>query len=104
MTPMLKIAAAMLTVAALSTTAFAADTKEQSCAHQAAIVSAVQDVRLDGVREQAAPAVILEAEHSWPDAYDAAIPIIAPWVYQQERRDLRTKDFAGAWLELCLQQ
>lgn len=97
-------ATATLTAAVLSTAALAADTKEQSCAYQAAIVSAVQGARLDGVNEQAVPAAILQAEHSWPDGYDAAIPIIAPWVYEQKRRDLRNKDFSAAWSELCLQQ
>ncbi|ASM73330.1 MULTISPECIES: hypothetical protein [Roseobacteraceae] len=95
---------AMFATAGMSTAALAADTKEQSCAYQAAIVAAVQAARMDGVKEQSVPETILASDHSWPEGYDAAIPIITPWVYEQKRRDLKTKDFAAAWSELCLQQ
>ena len=95
---------ATLAATSLSTAALAADTKEQSCAYQADIVSAVQAARADGVKEQKVSETILADDHSWPEGYDAAIPIITPWVYEQKRKDLKTKDFAAAWSELCLQQ
>lgn len=93
-----------LAVASLSTAAFAADTKEQSCAYQAAIVAAVQAARVDGVKERQVSETLLGNDPSWPEGYNAAIPIIAPWVYEQKRRDLKTKDLGAAWSELCLQQ
>ena len=95
---------ATLATVGLSSAATAADTKEQSCAYQAAIVSAVQAARLDGVKEQKVSETILAGEPNWPEGYNAAIPIITPWVYEQARKDLKTKDFAAAWSELCLQQ
>jgi hypothetical protein len=95
---------ATLAVAGLSTAAFAADTKEQSCAYQAAIVSAVQAARVDGVKERKVSETLLANDPTWPEGYNAAIPIITPWVYEQKRKDLKSKDLGAAWSELCLQQ
>lgn len=87
----------------LATPAVASDPAE-SCGHQAAIVSALQSARRAWVKEPQVAVHILREAHSWPDTYDAAIPLIAPWVYEQSRRTLRTQDLSAAWLELCLAQ
>ena len=84
--------------------AFAQSEKEVSCEYQAQVVSAVQQARLDRVKEREVPAAIAETSPTWPDNYNAAIPLIAPWVYSLPIKDVREKDLAAAWNELCLKQ
>ena len=88
----------------LAQPASAQETKEQSCAYQAQMVSAIQQARLDRVAERDVPAHILAASPTWPETYNDAIPLIAPWVYEQKRRTIRNDDLGAAWNELCLQQ
>lgn len=86
-------------------TAGMAEDKETSCGHQAAVVSALQQARKDRVGERAAQALVLEAP-TWPEKYNATVPLIAGWVYGKDikMRDVRTKDLGAAWKDLCLQQ
>ncbi|WP_299885169.1 hypothetical protein [uncultured Ruegeria sp.] len=98
---MLRIAIA---AAVLATPLAAAETKEQSCQYQADVVAAVQQARLDRVKERDVPKAVSDTEPTWPESYNAAVPLITPWVYEQKMRDVRKKDLGAAWLELCLQQ
>lgn len=98
---MLRIAIA---AALLATPLAAAETKEQSCQYQADVVAAIQKARLDKVKERDVVQAVAETGPSWPESYNAAIPLITPWVYEQKMRDVRKKDLGAAWLELCLQQ
>ncbi len=98
---MLRIAIA---VAALATPLAAAESKEQSCQYQADVVAAIQKARLDKVKERDVPQAVAESSPAWPENYNAAVPLITPWVYEQKMRDVRNKDLGAAWLELCLQQ
>ncbi|WP_037307682.1 hypothetical protein [Ruegeria halocynthiae] len=98
---MLRIA---LALAVLATPLAAAETKEQSCQYQADVVAAIQKARLDRVKERDVPKAVVDAGPTWPENYNAAIPLIAPWVYEQKMRNVRKKDLGAAWLELCLQQ
>ncbi|AAV95028.1 hypothetical protein KQ247_17630 [Ruegeria pomeroyi] len=82
----------------------AAETKQQSCQYQADVVAAIQQARLDRVKERDVPAAVAATSPTWPENYNAAIPLIAPWVYQQKMRDVRDQDLSAAWLELCLKQ
>lgn len=82
----------------------AAETKQQSCQYQADVVAAIQQARLDRVKERDVPAAVAATNPTWPENYNAAIPLIAPWVYQQKMRDVRDQDLSAAWLELCLKQ
>ena len=82
----------------------AAETKKQSCEYQAQVVAAIQKARLDKVKERDVPQAIAETNPTWPENYNAAIPLITPWVYEQRMRDVRKHDLSAAWLELCLQQ
>lgn len=84
--------------------AFAAETKEQSCEYQAQIVSAIQQARLDRVKERNVPKHIADTNPTWPENYNAAIPIMTPWVYEQKMRDVKNNDLGAAWKELCVQQ
>jgi len=98
---MLRIAIA---AALLATPLAAAETKEQSCQYQADVVAAIQKARLDKVKERDVVEAVAETGPAWPESYNAAIPLITPWVYEQKMRDVRKKDLGAAWLELCLQQ
>ncbi|MEM1004815.1 MAG: hypothetical protein AAF496_11485 [Pseudomonadota bacterium] len=98
---MLRVA---LAFAMMATPLVAAETKEQSCQYQADVVAAIQQARLDRVKERDVPQAVADSGPGWPENYNAAIPLIAPWVYEQKMRDVRNKDLGAAWLELCLQQ
>ena len=90
-------------VALLAMPAFA-DEKAESCGYQADVVAAVQQARLDRVKERNLTEHILAQEPAWPERFNNAIPLIAPWVYEQKRRVIRNEDLAAAWNELCLRQ
>ncbi|MBY5931536.1 hypothetical protein KUV51_00885 [Tateyamaria omphalii] len=94
-------AAALAFVAA---PAFAQETKEESCALQSQVVAAVQQARLDRVKEREVQDHILAQSPTWPEKYNNTIPLIAPWVYEQPRKIIRNESLADAWSELCLQQ
>lgn len=98
---MLRIA---IVAAVLATPLAAQETKEQSCKYQADVVAAVQQARLDRVKERDVAKAVADSGPTWPENYNAAIPLITPWVYEQKMRDVRKKDLGAAWLELCLQQ
>ena len=95
--------ALILATAAFATPAFAQD-KEETCGFQAQVVSAIQQARLDRVSEREVPEHILAQSPDWPEQYNNAIPLIAPWVYEQKRKVIRNENLADAWSELCLQQ
>ncbi|MEO0379127.1 MAG: hypothetical protein AAF252_02590 [Pseudomonadota bacterium] len=84
--------------------AFAQETKEESCAFQAEVVAAIQQARLDRVKEREVRDHILAQGPTWPEKYNNAIPLITPWVYEQKRKTIRNEDLGAAWKELCLQQ
>ncbi|MEL6465561.1 MAG: hypothetical protein AAFQ58_11390 [Pseudomonadota bacterium] len=94
--------ATVLTLAAAP--AIAQETKEESCALQAEVVAAIQQARLDRVREREVQDHILAQDPTWPEKFNNAIPLITPWVYEQKRRVIRNEDLGAAWSELCLQQ
>ncbi len=88
----------------LATPSFAAVDKEESCGYQAEVVAAIQQARLDRVREREVPAAIAATNPTWPENYNAAIPHMTPWVYEMKRRVIRNEDLSAVWNELCLQQ
>ncbi len=88
----------------LATPVVAQDSKEVSCQYQADIVSAIQQARLDKVKERDVQKTILASNPAWPENYSAAIPLMTPWVYEQKMRTVRNEDLSAAWNELCLQQ
>ncbi len=79
-------------------------TQEESCGYQAEIVAAIQKARLDRVKERDVPQAIADTNPTWPATYNAAIPLMTPWVYEKKRRVIRKEDLSAAWKELCLQQ
>ena len=92
-----------LAASLLAMPAFAQD-KAESCGYQADVVAAVQQARLDRVSERDVQDHILAQSPAWPEQYNNAIPLIAPWVYEQKRKVIRNENLADAWSELCLQQ
>ncbi|MFT7596727.1 MAG: hypothetical protein ACI8R4_004067 [Paracoccaceae bacterium] len=95
---------AALIACLLTTPALAAETKAESCGYQADVVAAIQKARLDRVKERDVPAAIAATNPTWPESYNNAIPLIAPWVYDKKRLVIRKEDLSAAWKELCLQQ
>jgi hypothetical protein len=77
--------------------------KVESCGHQAMVVAAIQQARLDRVKERKVQEHLL-ANATWPEQYNTAIPLLTPWVYEMKMREVRKKDLGAAWTELCLQQ
>lgn len=82
----------------------AASEKEVSCTYQSQVVAAIQNARLDRVRERDVPAAVAATNPTWPEPYNNAIPLIAPWVYEQKMKDLRSQNLGEVWMELCIQQ
>ena len=87
---------------AVASPVLAADSKTASCDYQAQIVAAIQQARLDKVKERDVAKHLAASEQTWPSNYNAAIPIMTPWVYDQKMRDVRNKDLGAAWKELCV--
>lgn len=82
---------------------FAASKKETDCGHQAAVVGAVRQARIDRVKERKVPEHV-KAVATWPESYNTAITLVTPWVYEMKMRDVKKQDLAAAWEELCLAQ
>lgn len=81
-----------------------AETKAESCGYQAEVVAAIQKARLDRVKERNVPDAIARTNPAWPEKYNAAIPLITPWVFEKKRKVIRNEDLSAAWKELCMQQ
>lgn len=100
---MIRIMAASLLVAtSLSAPAVAQESKAESCQYQGQVVAAIQKARLDRVKERGVPDAIAKTNPTWPENYNAAIPLITPWVYEQKMRDVRNKDLGAIWNDICL--
>jgi len=92
-----------LAVAVLAAPVYASETKEESCKFQGQVMAAVQQARLDRVKQEDVEQVILDSEHDWPEAYSNAIPQLASHVYSMTRRDLKNIDLGAVFEQQCLQ-
>lgn len=91
-------------VVLLATTSAAAaqeSKKEEVCGNMAQVVRAIQEARLDRVKERDVEEIILAQAPTWPENYNRAIPLMTPWVYEQRMRDVRRNDLGEAWDEVC---
>lgn len=95
---------ALITLIVLSPMAASASGKAHDCGWQAKVVSAVQQARIARVKERKVAEHIASTNPEWPQRFNAAIPLVTPWIYEMKMRDVRTQDLASAWKELCLQQ
>jgi hypothetical protein len=93
-------------VAVMGTATFAQDSKagskEEVCGYQGAVIKAIQEARLDRVKERDLKAYLLENNPSWPEAYNVAIPQFAPIVYEAKKRDLKKVDLGAQIEQQCL--
>ena len=76
--------------------------KEEYCGQTASVVGAIQQARLDRVKERDVRDTILASDPAWPDNYDNAIVQLTPWVYEQKMRDVRKNDLGAVWSEVCI--
>lgn len=98
---MVRFAVAM-SLAFMAVPAFAEENREESCGYQGAIASAIQEARLDGVREKRVERKILASNPAWPENYNKVIPTISGWVYQIDKAQLRSNDLGAIWQEQCV--
>lgn len=75
--------------------------QEVACGHQADIVQAIAQARLDRVREGKLPEVLAE-NATWPENYNRMIPVLAPHMYGLKRRDIRGIDWRSNTFEQCM--
>ncbi|MCV6585511.1 MAG: hypothetical protein OIF47_08245 [Marinibacterium sp.] len=75
--------------------------RDEVCGNMSKVVSAIQQARLDKVKERDVSQTILASNPPWPERYNAAIVHMTPWVYEQKRRTLRNQDLGAAWNEVC---
>lgn len=94
----------VLTASVIALPAVAADTAQESCGYQSEVVAAIQQARLDRVKERNLSETLTAGEPSWPANYNAAIPLIAPWIYDQKMKVIRNDDLGAVWKEQCLAQ
>lgn len=100
----------MIRTALIAATLFAtavpvwSDEKAETCGLQSQVVAAIQQARLDRVKERDVPKAIAATNPTWPENYNNAIPFITPWVYEQKMRDIRTKDLSAVWNDVCMTQ
>lgn len=94
--------AVVMAVMTPATAVQAASAKD--CGYQADVVEVIRQARIERVRERKVVAYVASTEPSWPERYNAAVPLMTPWVYEMKMADVRKQDLAAAWKELCLQQ
>ncbi|MBK0328337.1 hypothetical protein I5535_13675 [Rhodobacteraceae bacterium F11138] len=87
----------------LASPLMAAETKEESCGYQADVMRAVQQARLDRVKEADVADTIAATNPGWPENYNAAIPQLTQFVYSQKMRHLRKEDLGATLREQCLE-
>ncbi|AVO36256.1 hypothetical protein [Pukyongiella litopenaei] len=76
--------------------------KTEDCTYQAAIVAAVQQARLDGVKQADVVGTITAGNRDWPGNYDNAIPIFAAQIYGLKKRQLKKTDLGAEWMNTCM--
>ncbi len=87
----------------LASPLMAADTKEESCGYQAQVMSAVQQARLNKVKQANVASTIAARNPTWPANYNAAIPQLTQFVYSQKMRDLRKSDLGATLRQQCIE-
>ncbi|UWR49974.1 hypothetical protein [Phaeobacter inhibens] len=92
-----------LVAALLATPVYAAEKKEKSCKYQGQVMAAVQQARLDRVKQADVSQTILDGDPSWPDQYSKAIPQLTAHVYSLRKRDLRDTDLGALMEQQCLE-
>ncbi|MDE4274316.1 hypothetical protein PXK58_08320 [Phaeobacter gallaeciensis] len=94
---------AAILAALLAAPSYAAESKEESCKFQGQVMAAVQQARMDRVRQEKVEQTILADNPEWPEQYSKAIPQLTAHVYSMKRRDLRKVDLGATFEEQCLE-
>jgi hypothetical protein len=89
--------------ALLTAAPVAAETKAETCAYQGAVVTSVQSARVAKVREAKVADTIAGLEPTWPEKYNAMIPLVTPWVYELPKDQL-DQNLGAVWVEQCMAQ
>ncbi|APG46276.1 hypothetical protein [Phaeobacter porticola] len=92
-----------LVAALLAAPAYAAEKKEESCKYQGQVIAAVQQARLDKIKQADVAQTILDSEPDWPEQYSKAIPQLTAHIYSLRKRDLRNTDFGALLEQQCLE-
>lgn len=100
---MIRLLSVVLSVV-VAAPAFAATAKETDCGLQADVVGAVQAARLARVKERDVATHIVDGTPTWPEKYNAVVPLVTPWIYGLEMSEVKENDLSAAWNELCLSQ
>ena len=90
------------TFALSATSAFAELSAEEDCGYQADVVGAIQQARLDRVKEADLAEAIAATNPEWPEKYNKALTILAGPIYDVKRRDLKKIDLSEQWKTACL--
>ena len=100
---MIRYAIALAVASTTVAPAFAEDSKQTSCAYQGRVVSAIQQARLERVSQDKVEETILASNPTWPEQYNAVIPAMTGFVYEQKRRDLKKVDLGEQFRDQCLE-
>lgn len=76
--------------------------KEDSCRYQGLVMAAVQQARLDRVKQDEVEATILASAPEWPEQFSNAIAQLVPHVYAMKRKDLRQNELGPILEAQCL--
>jgi hypothetical protein len=93
-----------LCLACLAAPLAAQSDKEADCGYQADVAAAVQQARLEGVREARVAETIAASNPTWPARYNNAIPLLTAQFYQLKKRDLRDVDMRMVYFDACMAQ
>ena len=97
------VIAAGLMLGGLATPADAQSQKERTCAIQGAVMGAVQQARLDGVRQNKLVEAVQQANPDLSEEVLATVPAIGSHVYGIKKRDLRKVDLGQIAQTQCLE-
>lgn len=93
---------ALITALALPGAALAKQSKEEACALQGNVMSAIQQARLDRVSKAKVIPTVYDANPDWPESMKSALPGMVDWVYSMKRRDLRKVQLGPVTQQQCL--
>ncbi|MEP3917256.1 hypothetical protein [Ascidiaceihabitans sp.] len=96
------IATAFALTATTATTTLANQSKEQDCTYQAEVVAAIQQARIDRVKEANVVEAIAATNPEWPEKYNNIVPVLAGPIYDVKRRDLKNTDLGAQWKTACI--
>ncbi|TCL09926.1 hypothetical protein BXY66_1993 [Shimia isoporae] len=77
--------------------------KEDTCKLQGEVMGAVQQARLERVKQGDVVDTVMAANPDWPASMAAAMPQVVDFVYSQKRKDLKKVDLSQTAEAQCLE-